>query len=132
MNSLKYHFLIFGLFLLVACSESNRHRQEHGSTKETPEEESKLRGPQKKVIVYGSMECNHCHEFRRKLESKGITYEFRDVDENDEHFIELQNLIKSINYKGYVSYPVIDIEGAVFVNPDFRDVENKMFTSIKE
>ena len=128
MNSLKYHFLILGLFLLVACSESNRHRQEPGSTKETPEEKSKLRGPQKNIIVYGSMECNHCHQFRRKLESKGITYEFRDVDENDAYFIELQNLIKSIKYSGYVSYPVIDIEGEVLVNPVFSDVENKMYT----
>lgn len=96
------------------------------------ENKSKSKGTQKNIIVYGSMECNHCHEFRRKLESKGISYEFRDVDENDAYFIELQNLIRSINYKGYVSYPVIDIEGEVFVNPNFRDVESKMFSVIEK
>jgi glutaredoxin len=132
MNSLKYLFIIAGIFLLIACSESKREKQESGNASGEIENKSKSKGQQKKIIVYGSMECNHCHEFRRKLESKGISYEFRDVDENDAYFIELQNLIRSINFKGYVSYPVINIEGEVFVNPDFRDVENEMFSGIKE
>jgi glutaredoxin len=128
MNSLKYLFIIAGVFLLFACSESKREKQESENASGEIENKSKPSGPQKKIIVYGSMECNHCHDFRRKLESKGISYEFRDVDENDAYFIQLQNLIRSINYQGYVSYPVIDIEGEIYVNPKFREVENKMYS----
>jgi glutaredoxin len=128
MNSLKYLFIIAGVFLLFACSESKREKQESENASGEIENKSKPSGPQKKIIVYGSMECNHCHDFRRKLESKGISYEFRDVDENDAYFIQLQNLIRSINYQGYVSYPVIDIEGEIYVNPEFREVENKMYS----
>ena len=113
---------------MIACAESKREHKESVNAEVDIENKSKSRGPQKNIIVYGSMECNHCHEFRRKLESKGITYEFRDVDENDAYFIELQNLIRSINFKGYVSYPVVNIEGEVYVKPDFRDVEVKMFS----
>lgn len=131
MNSLKYLFCITGFFLLIACVESKQEKKESVNADDDIENKSKPRGTQKKIIVYGSMACNHCHEFRRKLESKGISYEFRDVDENDKYFIELQNLIKSTNFKGYVSYPVIDIEGEVFVNPDFSDVEIKMFSNLK-
>ena len=116
----------------MTCVEGKREKQESGAASGAIENKSKARGPQKNIIVYGSMECNHCHEFRRKLESKGISYEFRDVDENDAYFIELQNLIRSVNYKGYVNYPVIDIEGEVYVNPEFRDVENKMFSGIEK
>jgi len=123
---------MIGLFLLITCAENKREKQESETTSGTIDDKTRPRGTQKKVIVYGSMECNHCHEFRRKLESKGIIYEFRDVDENDAFFIELQNLIRSINYKGYVSYPVIDIEGDVYVNPDFREVEDKMFSGIEK
>jgi len=132
MNSLKYLFYIASLFLLIACTESKREKKESGNKTGEIENKSKPRGPQKKIIVYGSMECNHCHEFRRKLESKGISYEFRDVDNNDVYFIELQDLIRSINYKGYVNYPVIDIEGEVYVDPDFGEVENKMFSGIEK
>ncbi|MGD9328220.1 MAG: glutaredoxin family protein [Cyclobacteriaceae bacterium] len=128
MDSLKYLFYIAGLFLLIDCAEGKREHKESVNAEVDIENKSKSRGPQKNIIVYGSMECNHCHEFRRKLESKGITYEFRDVDENDAYFIELQNLIRSINFKGYVSYPVVNIEGEVYVKPDFRDVEVKMFS----
>ena len=128
MNSLKYLFFLFCLFLLTACTENKREKQAPGSAHGGIENKSKPQGVQKNIIVYGSMECSHCHEFRRKLESRGISYEFRDVDENDAYFIELQNLIGSINYKGYVSYPVVKIEGEVYINPDFRDVEVKIYS----
>jgi len=132
MNSLKYLFFIIGLFLLITCAESKREKQESETTSVTIDDKTRPGGTQKKVIVYGSMECNHCHEFRRKLESKGISYEFRDVAENDAYYLEMQKLILSINYQGYIRYPVLDIEGEIFVNPDFRDVENKMFSNIKK
>ena len=129
MNLLKYLIFIFGLFLLSNCTENQREKKESGSANGgTIENESKPSVPQKNIIIYGSMECNNCHDFRRKLESKGISYEFRDVDENDSYFSELQKLIRSINYQGYVSYPVIDIEWEIYVNPEFREVENKMYS----
>lgn len=86
-----------------------------------------LRGPQKQIIIYGSTQCVHCHQFRRKLDSKGIKYEFRDVDKNDAFYLELQNKLKSIDFDGYVQYPVLDIEGEIFINPTFSETEDKMF-----
>lgn len=119
----KFYFIyILSLLILVGCTSKNDTQESRGMNQEEPQ-----LGSQKKIIVYGSMNCVHCHQFRRQLDSKGIKYEFKDVDANDNYFHELQTIIKSINYKGYVQYPVIDIEGEIFVNPKFKEVEKKMF-----
>ena len=128
MNSLKYCFILAALFLMISCTDSKREKKEPRKINREEENKIRPRGQQKNIILYGSMECNHCHEFRRKLESKGISYEFRDVDANDAYFLELQNLIRSVYFTGYVSYPVISIEGEVYVNPDFSDVEVRMYS----
>ena len=109
--------------VFIECSSGN----DKPVSKDAEQEEPR-KGIQKKIIVYGSMHCIHCHQFRRKLDSKGIEYEFRDIDANDEFFHEMQKKIKSIDYKGYVQYPVIDIEGIILVNPDFKEAEKMMFT----
>ena len=81
------------------------------------------KGPQKSIIVYGSMHCDHCLAFRRKLDARGIEYTFNDVDTSDELFKEMQAKIESINYAGYVQFPIVDVGGKIFVNPKYNEAE---------
>ncbi len=78
----------------------------------------------KELIVYGSNNCEHCVAFDQKLDSAGVVYTFRDIDENNIYFLEVQRKIKSINYQGFVKFPVLDIEGEIHVNPPFSQIKN--------
>lgn len=119
--------IAFVLCASVSCSTKERHKQI--ITEESPDpHNTEIRGSQKNIIVYGSDHCVHCQIFRRKLESKGIEYTFLDVDKNDKYFLELQEKIKKSGFKGYVQYPVLDIEGQILVYPEFSEAEKLMFT----
>ena len=127
MNKSHILFLFITLFLmiLVGCSTKN----DRPLAEDTYEEEPR-KGHQKKIIVYGSMNCIHCHQFLRKLDSGGIEYEFRDVDASDDFFHELRDKIEAIGYTGVIQYPVLDIEGDILVNPTFKEAEKKMFNRL--
>ena len=118
--------LTYLLCVLASCSSKDDHKRiiSDNTLDSSP---SEIRGSQKNIIVYGSDLCVHCQIFRRKLESRGIEYTFLDVDKNDKYFLELQEKIKKSGFKGYVQYPVLDIEGQILVYPEFSEAEKFMF-----
>jgi glutaredoxin len=126
--SLILCFCIFDLLLISGCSIKNEKRidRKSDSIRRSEEIDQSAIRTQKKMIIYGSMQCVHCHQLRRQLDAQGIEYEFRDVDESDVFFQILQNKLKEINFKGYVRYPVIDIEGEILVNPEFEEVVQRL------
>ncbi len=77
---------------------------------------------QDKLIVYGSLDCPHCVVFTESLDSAGIKYIFCEVDKDKALFNEMYQKIQKIKYLGNVSYPVIDINGKVLVNPEFNEI----------
>jgi len=48
-------------------------------------------------------------------------YEFKDAEANEEYYKELLFKIQQANFKGYVSFPVLDVDGKIYVKPEFED-----------
>lgn len=78
----------------------------------------------KEIIVYGSNTCDHCIDFKAKLDSVGFTYEFRDVDVNQGYTNDLITKIQMAGIVGQINYPVVDIEGTILVTPSLNEVMN--------
>ena len=74
------------------------------------------------VTIYGSENCDHCLEFRQKMDSAKLAYEFKDAEASERYYNELLRKIQQANFKGYVSFPVLDIDGNIYVKPEFSDV----------
>jgi glutaredoxin len=124
MNRWKIlNFVIFLLLFSISCNPAEKSEQEQNKQDHEISEK-------KEVIVYGSRTCPHCMVFIRKLDEAGIKYIFMEVDNDDANFREMYDKIKSVNFKGYVNYPVIDVGGEIMVNPDF-DRFNEAFTGVK-
>ncbi|HLF34300.1 MAG TPA: glutaredoxin domain-containing protein [Cyclobacteriaceae bacterium] len=79
------------------------------------------------VIVYGSRDCLHCAVFVKSLDSAGINYRFCEVDKDKSLFNEMYRKIREINYPGYVVYPVVDVNGKILVNPEFKDIAGILY-----
>lgn len=83
---------------------------------------------QKTLILYGSSDCDHCIVFKAKLDSAEIAYEFKDLKIEEKRYdIELLEKIKAANYKGYVHFPVADIEGKIIVKPELEEVMESLY-----
>ena len=76
---------------------------------------------EKKITVYGSENCDHCLEFRVKLDSVKLKYEFKDAEANEKYYNELLKKIQLASYKGYVSFPVLEVGDEILVRPDFHE-----------
>ena len=76
---------------------------------------------EKHITVYGSINCDHCLEFRNKLDSVGIKYEFKDAEANEQYYTELLFKIQQASFKGYVSFPVLEVNDKIYVKPDFSE-----------
>lgn len=74
------------------------------------------------VTIYGSENCDHCLEFRHKMDSAKFTYEFKDAEASEQYYYELLKKIQLAKFDGYVSFPVLDIDGEIYVKPDFNDI----------
>lgn len=73
---------------------------------------------EKTIIIYGSESCDHCLIFRQKIDSLNIKYDFRDAEANEKYYNELMFKIQQANFKEYISFPVIDIDGKLLVRPE--------------
>lgn len=76
---------------------------------------------QKTITVFGSENCDHCVEFRHKADSLHIAYLFKDAEANEQYYNELLGKIQKANFQGYVAFPVIDIDGKIYVRPEFDE-----------
>ena len=73
------------------------------------------------ITVFGSENCDHCIAFRKSVDSVAVKYVFKDVEANEQYYNELVQKIQLANYKGYVSFPVLDIDGKLYVKPEFDE-----------
>ena len=76
----------------------------------------------KDIIVYGSDNCDHCVNFKAKLDSIGFEYDFRDVEFNQAMAHEMTYKVRRSDVNGGFSYPVIDVEGKILVAPELEEV----------
>lgn len=83
---------------------------------------------QKNLIVYGSSDCHVCIDFKKKLDSANIEYEFRDFLITEKRYDEeMLNKLNAVGYRGNVQFPVVDIEGRMMVKPGFEYVLNALY-----
>lgn len=73
----------------------------------------------KNVIVYGSENCDDCHEFRQKADALNIKYLFKDCEADERNYNELALKIQQANLPGYISFPVVEINGKLYIKPEF-------------
>ncbi len=73
------------------------------------------------ITIFGSENCDHCIAFRKSVDSVAVSYIFKDVEANEQYYNELLQKIQVANYKGYVSFPVLDIDGKLYVKPEFGE-----------
>lgn len=64
------------------------------------------------VIVYGAEWCAYCHVAMKYFDDKGVTYEYRNVDENQDWLKE------SVSKSGQTGIPVLDMNGTIIVGFD--------------
>lgn len=102
--------LLAGSLLFVSCDHKRKSIDTSGNT---------ILAKDKKIIVYGSENCEHCIAFRKKVDSVAVKYEFKDAEANEKYYRELLFKIQQANYKGYVAFPVVEIDGKLYVRPTF-------------
>ena len=98
---------------MVACSPS---------AKEASNGETANGSGQKQMIVYGSNTCDHCINFKKKMDSLNIKYSFFDVEVDQTKADEMLKKLEEVRFMGYIAFPVVDIEGRVMVNPELSQV----------
>ena len=55
------------------------------------------------------------------MDSVKLKYEFKDAEANSNYYNELVLKIQQANYKGYVEFPVLDVDGKIYVRPEFTE-----------
>ena len=71
------------------------------------------------VIVYSKPNCMQCQFTKKYLESKGISYEVKDIEQNDKAIDEVKQL-------GFSSLPVVIAEGLEAFNGFRPDMLNRL------
>ncbi|MCK5702465.1 MAG: hypothetical protein KAI29_14975, partial [Cyclobacteriaceae bacterium] len=102
MNAIHLKFI--GVFILIALIFSCEGKQKSIDTSGNISMKTA-----KVVTIYGSVNCDHCLEFRKQMGSAKLKYTFKDAEAEEKNYQELLLKIQTANYKGYVSFPVIDI-----------------------
>ena len=69
-----------------------------------------------KIVIYGSDSCDHCINLKKDLDSANIKYTFYDVELNKEREKEMINVLNKHRSDGYVSFPLVEINGKSLIN----------------
>jgi len=104
--------------LAIFCVLLTNEGCETKSTEAAKKESLEARSSQKEMIVYGSNTCDHCIDFKRKMDSLGVKYTFYDVEVDQRKADEMLAKLEKARFMGYISFPVVDIEGRVMVSPE--------------
>lgn len=102
--------------MLTAC---HNQRREAEGTEMPNQDSSAIWNTNIQIIIYGSKSCPHCVAFVEKMDQENISYTFKEVDNNDKNYLEMLDKVNSINFTGYIGYPVVDVGGHILVAPEF-------------
>lgn len=90
--------------------------KESAATEESPK-------TQKSILIYGSDECSHCVNFKKKLDSAGYIYTFYDVEKDQSYADQMLLKLQQIGFRGNISLPVVVLEDGIKVGATFEEVE---------
>lgn len=74
----------------------------------------------KNVVIYTSNTCGYCHMAKEYFNEKGVSYEEKNVSEDAEARKELMK-------QGYMSVPIILIDGETIVGFDKQRIDELLF-----
>ena len=74
----------------------------------------------KKITVYGTPTCPYCTMAKDFFDSKGIGYEYKDVDADEDAQKEM------MQKSGSMGVPVIDIDGKIIVGFDVPAISKEL------
>jgi glutaredoxin-like YruB-family protein len=74
----------------------------------------------KKITVYGTPTCPYCKMAKDFFDSKSISYEYKDVDTDEDAQKEM------MQKSGSMSVPVIDIDGKIIVGLDVPAISKEL------
>ena len=117
MNHLFFKLLIsvFLIIIVISCDSKRKSIDTSGNTT------LKI---QKEVVIYGSENCDHCITFRKAMDDAKLKYEFRDAEASEQIYQEVLKKVQMANYKGYIAFPVLDIDGEIYVKPEFHTIKS--------
>ncbi len=69
-----------------------------------------------KIIVYTKTHCGWCETLKRYLKEKHISFEERNVTENDQYFKEM------VEKSGQMFAPTLDIDGEILADAGVKEL----------
>ncbi|WKN30733.1 glutaredoxin family protein [Porifericola rhodea] len=78
------------------------------------------------ILVYGSDECSHCVNFKKKLDSAGYEYTFYDVEKEQKNADEMLLKLQKSGFRGNIHLPVVEVNGNMHVNPELQIIEQAL------
>lgn len=74
----------------------------------------------KKVIIYSADWCAFCHAAKEYLDTKGVEYTERNVEENQDFARE------AVDKSNQMGIPVLDIDGTIIVGFDRPKIDTAL------
>jgi glutaredoxin len=116
-TSIKVSALGLFLILFQFCSSSTESSKTTGKAVVEPPT----------IAIYGSNTCDHCVDFKAKLDSIGLKYSFNDVEVNEDQALVMMQLVRNANYQGRINFPVVFVnDSKLLVAPDFEDFMDQL------
>lgn len=109
---IKITLILFCTALLLNCEGKRKSIDTSGNI--TPKIE-------KKITVYGSVNCDHCVEFRNMMDSVKMKYEFKDAEAHEKYYTEMVLKVQASSYNGSILFPVLEVGDKILVRPEFVD-----------
>lgn len=92
--------------------------------KVSPDGEKAAGGAEAVILVYGRPGCGFCRGMMSRLDRAKMKYTFYDVDRDKDRHREMWKKIWSVKPDTRrVGFPVMDINGKVFIRPSFEAVQ---------
>lgn len=74
------------------------------------------------IKLYGAEWCPDCHRSRNYLDSQSVTYEYINVDGDD----DAQNYVKQVNDNRLIIPTIVFPDGSVLVEPSNAELARKL------
>lgn len=80
-----------------------------------------------RVELYGRHSCPLCQRMVQRLEERALAFRFYDIDESESQLVAMWELVRKTDpARESVSLPVMLVNGAVLISPEWSAVEEKL------
>lgn len=76
------------------------------------------------VTIYGKTNCTSCNQAKQVLDSRGVAYEYKVLDQ-DYTMADLMDVLDEIGMLGFRTFPLIIQDGKGFTFATIKDVKGE-------